>query len=174
MSPPTDLHRRLECWVREHGAAVRGYLLGAVQRVDLADDLLQEVFRKAFMAGDQYQEQGQARAWLMRIADRLLIDRYRKKQIEVNVGSQAWRILEPSAAHADPEAAMLAEESRQELAQALEHLSEAQRRVLLLRFYGDLGFAEIAETTGLPLNTVLSHCRRGLAALRKNMTEESP
>ena len=46
--------------------------------------------------------------------------------------------------------------------------------MLLLRYYGQLGFAEIAAMTSLPLSTTLSHCRRGLEVLRRMLVEEMP
>src|SRR3954463_2200322 len=75
---------RLARWVREHGAAVRGYLLGLVRRADVADDLLQEVFQRAWQARDRYEDQGYERAFLLRIADRLVIDKSRRSRREVN------------------------------------------------------------------------------------------
>jgi RNA polymerase sigma-70 factor, ECF subfamily len=74
-------------------------------------------------------------------------------------------------AHHDPADLFAARESRQQLQAALEELQPLQRRVLLLRYYGELSFQEIANTVGCPLNTALSHCRRGLLALRKILTE---
>ena len=59
-----------------------------------------------------------------------------------------------------------------QLAAALDQLSSPQRRVLLLRYFGQLTFAEIAEMTDCPLNTTLSHCRRGLETLRVLMVEK--
>ena len=55
------------------------------------------------------------------------------------------------------------------MAAVLGELSPLQQRVLLLRYYGQLSFAEIAEIIGCPLNTALSHCRRGLEALRTRL-----
>lgn len=57
---------------------------------------------------------------------------------------------------------------------ALANLAEAQRRVLELAFGQDLSHAEIAERTGLPLGTVKSHARRGLAALRDALEPLNP
>jgi len=74
----------------------------------------------------------------------------------------------------DPGAGLLRQESVRQLNVALESLSDGQRRVLLLRYYGDMPFQEIARTTGQRLNTVLSHCRRGLLALRELLIEEAP
>ena len=68
-------------------------------------------------------------------------------------------------------AAVRAEENEQ-LAAALDQLSPPQRRVLLLRYYGQFSFAEIAEMIDCPLNTTLSHCRRGLEALRALLVEK--
>jgi len=51
-------------------------------------------------------------------------------------------------------------------------LHEVQKRVLLLRFFGELEFAAIAEQMELPLGTVLSHCHRGLKSLRKMLAEK--
>jgi len=53
----------------------------------------------------------------------------------------------------------------------LASLSPPQRRALLLRYYGDLSFAEIAAIMGCPLGTALSHCRRGLLKLRELLVE---
>jgi len=64
-------------------------------------------------------------------------------------------------------------ETRQLLQAALDALSEPQRRTLLLRYYGNLDYNEIAELLGSPLNTVLSHNRRGLAALRQLLAEKT-
>src|SRR5437773_11078843 len=88
---------RLAHWVREHAAAVRGYLLGMVRRADVADDLVQDVFQRAWQARDRYRDEGYERAYLLRIADRLVIDRSRRMGHEVNVDEATWREVEPAA-----------------------------------------------------------------------------
>ena len=59
-------------WVRDHAAALRGYLLGTTGRHDVADDLVQQVFQRAWQARDRYRDVGQERAFLLKIADRLV------------------------------------------------------------------------------------------------------
>ena len=61
-------------------------------------------------------------------------------------------------------------ETSEELTAALVQLTPSQRRVLLLRFFSDMTFEEIAATMNCPLGTALSHCRRGLIAMRKLLT----
>src|SRR5437763_15049478 len=158
---------RIARWVREHAPAVRGYLLGMVRRADVADDLVQEVFQRAWQARDRYRDQGHERAYLMRIADRLVIDRSRRLGVEVNVDEATWRVVEPFAPAELPLDGLAGGETNDELVAALNELTPAQRRVLLLRYFGDFSFEEIALTLDCPIGTALSHCRRGLAALRK-------
>jgi RNA polymerase sigma factor (sigma-70 family) len=163
---------RLATWVHEHARAVRGYLLALVRNADVADDLSQEVFRRAWQAHDRYLEQGTPRAYLLKIADRLACDWGRKVHRELHLDASEWRKIEPACEGEEPPALLSWEESERELAAALESLSPPQRRVLLLRYYGDLSFQEIAETMCCPLSTALSHCRRGLLALRAQLVEK--
>ncbi len=163
-SAENETQQRLARWVQEHGAAVRGFLLALTRRLDLADDLSQEVFRRALTAKG-YQEEGKARSYLIRIADRLARDEARRRPAETlqPEGLSDGAVCPDPA----PDARMMQDETRQELHAALDLLSPAQRRVLLLRFYSQMSFQEIADQMDTPLSTVLSHCRRGLLAMRK-------
>lgn len=158
---------RLARWVGEHARAVRGYILGMVRRADLADDILQEVFQRAWQAQDRYRDEGHERAYLLRIADRLVIDHSRRRRQEVNIDATQWSELEPEARTEGALDKLARTELSGEIAAALDQLTHAQQRVLLLRYFGDLSFEEISATLGCPLGTALSHCRRGLAALKK-------
>jgi len=160
-------------WVRDHSRAIRGYLLGMTRRTDTADDLLQEVFRRAWQARESYRENGHARAYLLRIADRLVCDRNRKGRPEITLDGADWRTLEPSNHDGDPLHKLDLQEEIAQLNKAMQRLSPIQRRVLLLRFYGQMGFAEIADEVGCPLGTALSHCRRGLEELRTLLVEKA-
>ncbi len=164
---------RFAAWVRDHSRAVRGYLLGMTPRPDAADDLLQEVFRRAWEARTKYRDNGHARAYLLKIADRLVCDRQRKIQPEISLAGEEWNKNEPQCSANDPFRALNAREETAQLQRAMQSLSPIQRRVLLLRFYGQMGFAEIAAEIGCPLGTALSHCRRGLETLRALLVEES-
>lgn len=168
---PTS-HTRVETWIRDHGRLVRAYLVALVRRDDVADDLVQEVFRRAWQARDRYTDQGTPRAYLLRIADRLVCDRARREGREVTLDDSGWTAHEP-VSWTEPEADLCRAEARAALFAALDLLSPAQRRVLLLRYFGSLSFSEIAATLDVPLGTVLSHCRRGLLTLRKVMSEDS-
>jgi RNA polymerase sigma-70 factor, ECF subfamily len=166
-------HERLARWVRDHARALRGYLMGTLRRHDAADDVLQEVFRRAWQSRGQYREEGHERAYLLRIADRLVVDRSRRLGREIVLDEDDWNEIEPPGRELPADEAFVRGEVSHELNAALDQLSLAQRRVLLLRFFGDLTFEQIAEALNCPLGTALSHCRRGLAALRKLLTAKT-
>ena len=162
----------LSRWVRDHGGAVVGFLSACLRDRDQAEDLAQDVFCRAWEARDRYLEQGKERAYLLRIADRLAKDRRRRSRREIDLNSSLGRVLAPSSDDSAPDQRLARDERKAELAAALEELTEPQRRTLLLRFFGELSFAEIAETLDCQLNIVLSHCHRGLAALRRRLVEQ--
>jgi RNA polymerase sigma-70 factor (ECF subfamily) len=165
---------RLAQWVRDHAAAVRGFLLGMTRRADLADDLTQEVFERAWRARDQYRNEGHERAFLLTIADRVAIDHSRRRRAEIQLDDLAWRDIEPAGPLVAPLETLVSREASEELAAALSRLTPPQTRVLLLRYFGELTFEEIAAAMDCPLGTVLSHCRRGLIALKQKLTANFP
>lgn len=157
--------------VQDHGGAVRGYLLGLVRHAEVADDLAQETFRRLWLARDRYKEQGLERAYLIRIADRLVIDYSRRKRKEMLVDPQDWQGIEPALEDEEPVGELVRQEDMERVKRGMDLLTLAQRRVLLMRYYGDMEFQEIAKAMGCPMGTVLSHCRRGLLALRALLQE---
>jgi len=148
-------------------------LQALVRDRDVAEDLLQEVFCRAWQARDRYSDAGKERSYLLRIADRLVCDRARRPRREQVVGVAEWQRIEPADCEGPPWEGLAWAETCRQLTAALDALSEPQRRTLLLRFYGNLEFSEIAATLDCPLNTVLSHHRRGLLALRQMLQEKS-
>lgn len=173
-SPDESDHERVTRWIREYGHAVRGYIMVMVRDSHLADDVWQEVFGRAWKARQTYQEHGNAKAYLFRIADHLVFDLARKKRFEVNLEETGWQQCEPVTTDDSPHMLLQRAETQQQLTLALDSLTPAQRRVLLLRYYGQLHFQEIADIMQCPLGTVLSHCRRGLISLRGILLECLP
>lgn len=159
-------------WVHEHGPAVRGFLVAMLRDREFADELLQEVFVRAWESRSRYADVGRERAYLLRIADRLARTSRRRAARVKPLSDETAAGIE-SGEDWSPMERLAAAETERRLAAAMEAIPDPQRRTLLLRFYGDLSFAEIADQIGCPLNTVLSHCRRGLLSLRRLLIEES-
>jgi RNA polymerase sigma-70 factor (ECF subfamily) len=158
---------RLTFWVREYGDGLFRYLRFRVRDEHAAADLVQEVFFRAWRKRFDYVHRGQDRAYLFTVADRLACDHLRRP----NRVAPLSEADEPSALE-DPASKLLLAEAEAAVKGAIELLSEAQQRTLLLRYYGELSFQQIAEALDAPVGTVLSHCRRGLERLRESLTGE--
>ena len=144
-----------------------------------AEDAAQEAFVIAFRSLDSWRATGSFGAWLRRIAIRIAIRRastrrpmLRLDPIAVDADEalpgELGRLSAPSG---DPAAASLAAEQAANLRQALGELDEPYREVVLLRFFGDLSLAEIAEQTWRPVPTIKTHLRRGLLRLRTRASD---
>jgi RNA polymerase sigma-70 factor (ECF subfamily) len=167
-----DDHNRLTRWVVDHGEAVLGYLSALVRDRAAAEDLLQEVFCRAWEARARYDDRKKERGYLLTIADRLARTKARSTKREIVVDDAAWDDLEPIDPRGSPPASLEQREIHRMLGEALDELSEPQRRALLLRYYGEMSYQEIAEAMHCPLSTALSHCHRGLSALRRLWVED--
>jgi RNA polymerase sigma-70 factor (ECF subfamily) len=171
MSGPPRADERITAWVREHAQVLGRFVARFVRDPQTIDDLVQETFVRAWRSQSRFVPRGSDRAYLIRIADRLIRDRARRPRLAVHLDDDGWAAREPEDDLPGPAADLLADEDERRLTEALDHLPPNQKRTLLLRYYGGLEFHEIARETESPLNTVLSHARRGLIALRKLLTE---
>lgn len=147
-----------------HGSLIYTYCkrsLGA----ELAKDVTQEVFLAAWRARERFDSsRGSLAGWLMGIAKNKVIDQIRLTGRRVStVGGTDLVEL-----NATPEQ-VSALADRLLVSEAVDSLPERARRVVELAFYEDLTHAQIAERTDLPLGTIKSDIRRGLARMRRHL-----
>jgi RNA polymerase sigma-70 factor, ECF subfamily len=147
---------------RETPTVYRACLRILGQRHD-AEDVTQESFMAAFRAMRSYRGEGSLRAWLLRIATRLAFRRLAQRRpvdpLDAAVHDR------PADPRLEPARALIATEQRNAVRDAVASLPDPYREVVALRFFGELSLAEVADTTGRPLNTVKTHLRRGLERL---------
>jgi RNA polymerase sigma factor (sigma-70 family) len=147
-----------------HGAAVlylAQRLLG--NRAD-AEDVTQVTFVAAWTGRDGYDPQrGTMLSWLLGIARRKVVDRLRSAARDDRATETVRTKLAPQDDRETPERIV----DRLVVADELGRLPEEQRRTLELAFFDDLTHPQISAVTGLPLGTVKSHIRRGMASLRR-------
>ena len=147
---------------------VYGLLVRLVGRPDIAEDLMQETMLRAFRSLQTYRPEGKFRAWVFRIAVNLARDWIRRRPREPSAGLEegtdpgAWAEATRQPA---PEAPMAQGERARQVEAAMARLPQPDREVLLMRFYGDLAFKDIARATGEPLGTVLARAHRALKKL---------
>lgn len=155
---------------------IYSYILFLVHDDEVADDLSQETFMKAIVTIRQgrYVESGRFSAWLTRIAHNLVIDKYRQDRnsnVISNDASDADLFNDVSLSDITVEMKMITEQSLTDVGRLLKELPDNQKEVLYMRFYQDLSFKEIADATGVSINTALGRMRYGLINLRKMVSE---
>ncbi|MBL7865423.1 MAG: sigma-70 family RNA polymerase sigma factor [Cyclobacteriaceae bacterium] len=140
-----------------------------------AEDLLQETFIKAVntIKGGRYNEEGKFLPWVSRIAHNLAIDSYRKSrrypEIVLEDNSRVFNSMDFSEDSA--ESLQIAQDTQARLRDLIKELPDEQKQVLIMRHYMDLSFQEIADKTGVSINTALGRMRYALINLRKKMTK---
>lgn len=140
-----------------------------------AEDLLQETFVKAIntIRGGRYNEEGKFQPWISRIAHNLAIDHFRKNkrypEIILEDGSRVFNSLE--FAEDSMESKQVLRDSRTKLRVFIKELPVEQKQVLIMRHYLQMSFQEIAERTGVSINTALGRMRYALINLRKKMVK---
>jgi len=148
-----------------------------VRKPHLAEDLLQETFIKAIKSVKEgkYSETNRFGSWLMRIAHNLVIDQFRqnKQYREVSNNDFPMDIFSTQRfSETTVEQRMVYERVLFEVRALIDFLPDDQREVVMLRFYGDLSFKEIAEITNVSINTALGRMRYALINLRKMVKDE--
>ena len=152
------------------------YILFVVRDREMANDMFQETFFKVVSRLQQgkYIANGKFSAWLMRIAHNVIMDWYRQQRAQnivdapkendlSNVGST---LLESSR-----EGELVNNQVMEDVRRMVSHLPASQREVVFMRFYQQMSFKEIAEATGVSINTALGRMRYAILNLRR-MTRE--
>ncbi|MCU0367240.1 MAG: sigma-70 family RNA polymerase sigma factor [Cyclobacteriaceae bacterium] len=142
-----------------------------------AEDLLQDTFIKAVntIKSGRYNEEGKFLPWICRIAHNLAIDRFRKNkrypEIVLEDGSRVFDSLQFS--EESYEAKQMIRDSKSRLRDLIKELPTEQKQVLIMRHFLDMSFQEIADRTGVSINTALGRMRYALINLRKKMTKNN-
>ena len=152
------------------------YIYFIVKSTELAEDIFQETFVKAIMTIKQgrYTENGKFPAWLTRIAHNLIIDNYRQERNEnviSNDDSEIDLLNNMKLSEGNIEMEIINDQIHNDVRHLVKLLPDNQREVVYMRFYQDLSFKEIADITGVSINTALGRMRYAILNLRR-MAEE--
>ena len=163
--------------LNRHKSSVHSYIYFNVRDRDLTEDIFQDTFMKAIVTIKQgrYTENGKFKAWIMRIAHNLIIDTFRQERNENTVSNdevEADLLNDIRLCEGTVEDDMVQNQVFADVRKLVRHLPESQREVLELRYYKDLSFKEIAEITGVSINTALGRMRYAILNMRR-MAEEN-
>ena len=148
-----------------------------VRNEDLANDIFQETFVKVItkLHEGRYTDSGQFTFWLTRIAHNAIMDWYRAQKSDRIVDraddNDLNNLRGEQVQDSFRESEMVNDQVMEDVRRLMEALPAAQREVVFMRFYQQLSFKEIAELTGVSINTALGRMRYALMNLRKMAKE---
>lgn len=164
--------------LQRHQQKVYTYILHIVKNKDVADDIFQETFVKAIITIKQgrYAEHGKFSGWLTRIAHNLIIDYFRQEKIENSISSddETTDILNRrDLCEGNIEDSLVCAQIDADIRRIVMALPAPQREVLIMRFYRNMSFKEIAETTSVSINTALGRMRYAIINMRRIAAENN-
>ena len=170
-------NRAFDVLIDKYKDKLFSYVFHIVKDAELANDIFQETFIKAITTinSGRYAANGKFAAWITRIAHNLIIDYYRQEKSE-NVQScdcADYDLLnDRELCDETVEDWMVRNQIHSDVRRLVKALPKSQQDVLLLRYYKDMSFKEIADLTNVSINTALGRMRYAILNLRK-MVEDN-
>ena len=163
--------KSFEALMQKHKNKIYAFILSKIRNRDLAEDIFQDTFIKVInsLQKGKYNEEGKFLPWVMRITNNLVIDYFRKSKkmrtIAPTDNFDIFDILQDGEKNIEDN--LVNNQIHKDLRKLIEHLPEDQKEVLKMRYYAELSFKEISESTGVSINTALGRMRYALINLRK-------
>jgi RNA polymerase sigma factor (sigma-70 family) len=168
----------LEILIHRHKGRVYSYILLIVKNQELAEDIFQETFIKVIrsLKRGKYVENGKFISWVLRISHNLIIDHFRKEKLQGTVSNDSLEIdvfNSQKFSEETIEDQLVNRQILSEVTYLVKELPEDQQQVIYMRHYMGLSFKEIADQTGVSINTALGRMRYALINLRKIIREKN-
>jgi len=166
----------LEVLITRHKSRIYTYILLIVKNPHLAEDIFQDTFIKVIksLKRGKYQDKGKFVSWVLRIAHNLIIDYYRKQKFQKTISNDDTEIdlfNQKKFADDNIEDSIIQDQIVSDVRELMDRLPEDQRQVVYLRHYCGLSFKEIADQSGVSINTALGRMRYALINMRKMIEE---
>jgi RNA polymerase sigma-70 factor (ECF subfamily) len=163
--------RALKQLIDKHQQRIFNFIFSKIHNREISEDIFQETFFKVIntLKTGRYNEEGKFLPWVMRIAHNLIIDHFRKnKRIPLFENTDELDIFQfIGDGSSNAEEALIDAQIQTDLQRLILELPEDQREVLMMRIYRDMSFKEIAENTGVSINTALGRMRYAVINLKK-------
>ncbi|HCC50854.1 MAG TPA: RNA polymerase subunit sigma-24 [Porphyromonadaceae bacterium] len=164
--------------LKRYQKSIHSYIFYIVRNNDLTEDIFQETFLKVIMTIKQgrYVDNGKFKAWITRIAHNLIIDNFRQERNENTISNDEVEVdllNDMKLCDLNVEEHMLQEQVYSDVKKLVKHLPDNQREVLEMRYYQDMSFKEIADITGVSINTALGRMRYAILNMRRMADEHN-
>ena len=149
------------------------YILFVVRDPELANDVFQETFVKVItrLQEGKYTDSGKFSFWLSRIAHNVIMDTFRQQKsehiVEASEDNDLNKLRRQDLMEMNRENEFVNAQIMQDVRHLMDTLPAPQREVVYMRYYQDLSFKEIAEATGVSINTSLGRMRYALINMRR-------
>ena len=157
--------------ITRHKQRIYSFIYSKVLDRDITEDIFQDTFIKVIktLKRGAYNEEGKFLPWVMRIAQNLVIDHFRKNKrmpkFDNSGDFNIFSVLSDSDLNAEKR--IIKDQVEDDVRRLIEELPEDQKQVLVMRMYKDMSFKEISEKTGVSINTALGRMRYALINMRK-------
>ena len=141
--------------------------LGGVPQADLPDGVQQVRLRLLERAAKGYEAPRDVSAWAAVVASNLAMDWHRARRRQERIGERLASLRQPAPPSGEDTSVLSLA-----VAQGLDELPDAQRQILVLRFFADLPVRDIADELGIPEGTVKSRLHTAVRALRARLHED--
>lgn len=166
-----------EALLLRHKDKVYTYIYNLTHETALADDIFQDTFIKAIdtIKAGRYNSQGRFLAWIIRIAHNNVMDHYRRSATDKTISNgddndNIFNKIDPC--DNSRLETIEREKSLRHIERLITLLPPDQQRIIILRYYRNLSFKQIATLEAIPLNTALGRMRYALINLRKHITAQ--
>jgi RNA polymerase sigma-70 factor (ECF subfamily) len=164
--------------LNRHKDRLFNYIFFIVRSKEVAEDIFQETFVKAIVTLQQgrYTNDGKFAAWITRIAHNLVIDQFRIERNENTVSNDETEVdllNDARLAEGTIENRMVNEQVLKDVRMLVDELPDCQREVVFMRYYQDLSFKDIADITGVSINTALGRMRYAILNMRRIAAEKN-
>ncbi len=163
--------KALEFLIKKHQSQIYNYIYSIVLDKAVSDDLFQEAFIKVIesLKSKKYNEDGKFLPWIMRIAHNLTMDYYRNlTKIKLVRENENFNVFEKKGCwNNSAEEEIMIKDLNKNLNDLIQELLPEQKEILIMRFFYNMSFKEIAEETGVSINTSLGRMRYAIVNLKK-------
>ena len=158
--------------IDRHQSKIYGYIYSKVSDRDITEDIFQETFFKVIntlKSKKHYNEEGKFLPWVMRIASNLIIDKFRgDKKMPMKRDTEEYSVFSKiSDDSLTIENQLIKSQVCQDVRSLIDVLPSEQKEVVIMRYYSEMSFKEIADATGVSVNTTLGRMRYAINNIRR-------